>query len=514
MSRANTEYKKSPIFTRDEFEKEWKLLEKAAANSQTNGGSGTGDKPPAMKVKEAAKEQDQVKPTVTQTDTGDGKPSSGAAHFAHTPPVTTIRSEKPKKLDFSSSVKSSDGPSASPRKFEKSIESPRRANIRPREAEKNQSNESPTTTPRDKGEEKSPAPNHSSANKLRKEFSRKFTDIKLNLSSLSEKISSGRSSPPSSPASVGRVSPSKISPRKKVNNLLKDVPIDVRNQAAKIYLQLQEDPVYKKADGKRKSILLNAKMIGVLSDKEIAFDEKKLQALAADAEVRSKNMIIDTEVDLTDLEFSDFYSRAADGAFMKPWSYDSSDITDPNGKPMGDKTKAKPTFIRDFRNSVYKIKDENGSMNTITSIEEFLDFFASNNTKDMGMMVSNVASQNLGMFLKNALFRRVDKGGQYQSILRLADGTPIQPLGNFKATYVLSRSSSGNIIIDYEAYCDSKTGKGGLRATKLKENPQTIEIGDNASITIKTRLIFTPDGEWSIDDPHVNAEFWNTEKES
>ena len=512
MSTSKAEQRKSASFTVEEFEKEWSALEQAAKGVPSKETSETVGKAPVMKVKDQEKEQ--VRPTVTQTDTGDGKQSSGSADFAHTPPVTNSRSENPKKLNFSSSVKSSDGPSNSPRKFETSIESPRRGKISHREAEKTPSNESPTTTPRGRWEEKSQTPNKSSAHKLRKEVSRKFTDIKLNLSGLSEKISTGRSSPPSSPGSAGRVSPSKISPRKKPSNQLKDVPVEVRNQAAKAYLKLQQDPVYQKADAKRKSILLNAKMIGVLSDKEIAFDEKKLQALAVDAEARSKNMIVDTRVDLTDPEFADFYSDAADAAFMKPWSKDSSDITDPNGKLMGDKTKVKPTFIRDFRNSVYQQKEKNGSIRTIASIDEFLDFFASDNNEEMGMMVSNVASQNMGVFFKNVLFRRQGKDGQCQSILRLADGTPIQPLANFKAKYVLSRDSAGNIIIDYESYCDSKTGKGGLRATKVQENPQNIEVGDHASITIKTRVTFAPDGEWSIDDPHVYAEFWNTEKES
>lgn len=512
MSRADNDNRKSKKFTFEDFEKEWSALEqaaKAATSSETNG---TGNKAPAMKVK--AQEKEQVRPTVTQTDTGDGNRNSGAAEFTHTPPVTTSRSEKPKKLDFSSTVKSSDGPSTSPRKIDKSFESPRRGNITHREAEKIPSNESPSTTPRGRGDEKSPIPNNSSARKFRKEVSRKFADIKLNLSGVSEKISTARISPPSSPGSSGRVSPSKISPRKKISNLLKDVPVEARNQAAKAYLKLQQDPVYQKADAKRKSILLNAKMIGVLSDKKIALDGKKPQALAVDAEARSKNMIVDMEVDLTDPKFADFYSNAADAAFMKPWSKDSSDITDPNGRPMGDKTKVKPTFIRDFRNSVYQQKEKNGSIRTIASIEEFLDFFASDDNQEMGMMVSNVASQNLGVFFKNVLFRRQDKDGQCQSILRLADGTPIQPLANFKAKYVLSRDSAGNIIIDYESHCDSSTGKGELRATKVQGNPQTIEVGDHASITIKTRVTFAPDGEWSIDDPHVYAEFWNTEKES
>ena len=116
------------------------------------------------------------------------------------------------------------------------------------------------------------------------------------------------------------------------------------------------------------------------------------------------------------------------------------------------------------------------------------------------------------MFFKNVLFRREDENGECQSILRLTDGTPIQPLSNFKATYILSRDSKGNVIIDYELHCDSSTGKSKLRANTIVDNPQTIEIAENANLTIKSTVVIEPDGEWSIDNPHVYAEFWNLKK--
>ena len=98
MSRADNDNRKSKKFTFEDFEKEWSALEqaaKAATSSETNG---TGNKAPAMKVK--AQEKEQVRPTVTQTDTGDGKRNSGAAEFTHTQLIATSRPEKPKKFDF------------------------------------------------------------------------------------------------------------------------------------------------------------------------------------------------------------------------------------------------------------------------------------------------------------------------------------------------------------------------------------------------------------------------------
>ncbi len=179
---------------------------------------------------------------------------------------------------------------------------------------------------------------------------------------------------------------------------------------------------------------------------------------------------------------------------------------------MGDRTKAKETCMRDFRNSTYKIKEGNRSEKNISSIEEFLNFFDSHENKNIGMVVSNIASENIGLFLKNSLFRREDKNGNCQSVLRLVDDTPIAPLANFKAVYVLSRDSKHNVILDYESHCDSKTGKGQLMVDTAVENSQRIVISDDANITIKTRVIIEPSGEWSIENPYVYAEFWNIPK--
>lgn len=512
MSTSKTGDRKSASFTREEFEKQWSELTKSVAESKHESASGADKKTPVMKTRE--KEKEPVIPTVTQTDTGDTPRLLIPDGLTHTPPTATPRSKKiPRQLNFASDVKFSDGASQSPRKLEKLTESPRRTHITPRKAEQSQASESPEVTPRGRDEKKLSAAHQSPAGKFRKQASRKFADMKLNLSGLSEKLSANRHSPSPSPGSSGRISPSKISPRKKTSHVLKDVSVKVRNQIAKAYLKLQEDAIYAGASEKRKSILLNAKMIGVLAENNIAIDEKKLQALAADAEIRSKNLLVDRDVDLTDPEYSDFCRQAADAAFVKPWNHDASDISDPNGKPMGDRTTAKPTFIRDFRNSVYQIKEKDGAVRTIASIDEFLAFFSSHENKDIGMIVSNIASQNLGIFLKNVLFRRQDSNGQYQSVLRLSDGTPLQPLANFKATYTLSKDSNNNVIIDYESHCDQQTGRAGLRASKLQANPQNIAISEDAQMTINTRVVIAADGQWSIDDPHIYAEFWNTEKE-
>jgi hypothetical protein len=68
------------------------------------------------------------------------------------------------------------------------------------------------------------------------------------------------------------------------------------------------------------------------------------------------------------------------------------------------------------------------------------------------------------------------------------------------------------VIIDYELHCDSNAGKSKLSVKTIVDDPQTIEIGENANLTIKSRVVIEPDGEWSIDNPHVYAEFWNLRK--
>ena len=534
MSTSRAEQRKSANVKQESFEQEWAKRAEAASKAETK------QKPSVPKLElrsvtdpgSVAKTQEKSAwqahtsvpslglsttttqtVTTTQTDTIDHTQS-----ISHSAPVVTPR----KQLRFASG---SDAISDSPReknspRSEKTTDSPRRNQVRSKESSRglkvsgssaiSTPPASPAVTPREKNEVESPR--SLKAAQLRKNVSKKFSKVALDLSKIGEKITTERHSPPSSPGSAGRVSPSKTTPRKKESAFIKSLPFTVRNLAAKCFIELQKQEVFVNAGSAKKTIMLNARLIGVLADHGINYKQEEVGLLATDAKNRSKNLVINTEVDLNNPEYASFYEAAADAAFMKPWAKDSSDISDINGNPMGDRTKAKETFIRDFANSTYKFKGQNGSDKDISSIEEFLKFFEAHENKNIGMIVSNIASQNLGMFLKNSLFMRRDKNGNSQSVLRLIDDTPINPLANFKAVYVLSMDSRGNIVIDYQSHCDSKTGKGGLRATTLAENAQRIDIGDDANITINTRVVIEPSGEWSIENPHVQAEFWNVKK--
>ncbi len=514
MSTSKASHRKSASFAIEEFDKQWDELTKSAALAKTGQISSAEKKAPVMKVREKSLESDQLMRTVTQTDTGDStKPLTEKKVFVYASAPTTPRSDNCRQVTYASDVVFQAHGSASPRQEGKFLDAVKDRNITQRNTEKSLSSESSIITPRSREAEKSSSTQKTRVEKFEKRVSRKFADIKLDLSELSRKLALELNTPPSSPVSTSKTPTSKPSPRKKISPLLKDVPADIRNKIAEAYVQLCDTPAYTSAGEIKKGIFFNAKMIGILSEHQIKFDEKKLQALSDDVKIRSINLRVDQDIDFSDTEYSDFYHQAADSAFMKPWANDSADISDVNGQRTGDPTKTKRTFIRDFRNSVYKIKERDGSIRKISSIDEFLDFFSSHQNKDIGMIVSNIASQNLAIFLKNVLFRRTDKNGQTQSILRLSDGTSIQPRANFKATYILSKDADDNVVIDYECHCDKNTGKGVMTAATIEENSRSIRMTDSASMTITTRVQVAPDGSWSIDDPHVKAMFWNIEKE-
>lgn len=538
MSTPRSDQRKSASFKQESFEQEWQKLAESAKVADAKrkpavpklelrdvNGS---DSPKKTQVQsawkssqsdrsaDAATTQPQTQTiTTTQTTT-----TTQTDPMAHTKPIITPK----KQTRFAPETSSDGGPSQekTSARSEKAVDSPRRTKILSREPVQSKRSgspsvsttttpsSSPAVTPREKDQFESPR--GLKANQFRKRISTKFSNVALDLSKINEKLSPRRNSPPPSPGSAGRVSPSKITPRKKESAFIKSLSYEVRNSAAKCFIKLQKEGNFQHPFSARERLVLNAGMIGVLSDYGIKYDLKNLEALAIDAENRSKNMVIDMEVDLSDPAYTSFNASAVDGAFLKTWIKDSSDVVDSNGKVMGDVTKARPTFIRDFKNSTYKIKEKDGSLTNISSIDNFLDFFSKHENKNIGKIVSNIASQNLGMFFKNVLFRRTDKNGECQSILRLADGTPIQPLSNLKATYILSRDSKGNVIIDYELHCDSNAGKSKLSVKTIVDDPQTIEIGENANLTIKSRVVIEPDGEWSIDNPHVYAEFWNLRK--
>lgn len=242
--------------------------------------------------------------TVTQTV---AQTTTQTTDLPHSEPVITPR----KQLRFASESGSDGGPGQEKKsaRSEKIVDSPRRQKIQSKGTPSSKQAESPSVsvssspmaspavTPREKNEIESPR--SLKAAQLRKNISKKFSKVALDLSKLGEKFTSDGSSPPSSPGSTGRASPSKMTPRKKESAFIKSLPCTVRNSAAKCLIKLKKEDDFINAGAARKKLMLNASLIGILSDHEINYDLKKLEALAADAENRSKNHSIDMEIDLT-----------------------------------------------------------------------------------------------------------------------------------------------------------------------------------------------------------------------
>lgn len=327
MSTPRSEQRKSANFKQESFEQEWAKFAEAARTAEAK------QKPSVPKLElrsvtdpgSAAKTQEKSAwqantsgpslslpttttqtatttqtTTTTQTDTTDYTQS-----MPHSAPVITPR----KQLRFASE---SDAISGSPReknspRSEKTTDSPRRNQIRPKASSRglkvsgssvtSTPSASPAVTPREKNDVESPR--SQKAAQLRKNISKKFSKVALDLSKLGEKIATERDSSPSSPGSAGRISPSKITPRKKESAFIKSLPLAVRNSAAKCLIELQKKDDFINAGATRKKLMLNAALIGIFSDHKINYDLKKLEALAADAENRSKNHSIDMEIDLT-----------------------------------------------------------------------------------------------------------------------------------------------------------------------------------------------------------------------
>lgn len=169
----------------------------------------------------------------------------------------------------------------------------------------------------------------------------------------------------------------------------------------------------------------------------------------------------------------------------------------------------KPTFARDFKNSSYEIKNSDGSLRKISTIEEFIEFIGNGNEGNLPMVVSNIASQNFGNFLKNVLFLRENKEKISQSILCLDDGTPVMPLAIAKAKYTLSKNSDGKIVIDYEWNASQEiNGEKEMRVKKMTGD-QSQSLVKDATLNIKVNIEINADGRWYINNPHVIAENWN-----
>ena len=379
----------------------------------------------------------------------------------------------------------------------------------------------PAATPRTVGLAKDDSSSESSSHsktksprttQFRKTVSRGASKAALAIGKFGEKIvsqvSSVSTSTPATPKSSGRNSPEVQSSTRssgKSNPYPENTP-SIKNPAARSLLTLESDEGYKNSGDTRKKFMLHSELIKVLMDNNIEINAPRLKFLQKEAVERSVYTVVDQIIDLADPQYLDLVNRVVDGAFIKTWDRDNSTFDDSELKKY--LQFVQPSFARDFSHSNYEIKNSDGSIKKLNSIDEFIEFIGPGSEGNLPKVVSNIASQNLGLFLKPVLFFREQKGKIPESVLHLDDGTPIRPNVNFRQKYTFSKNDDGKIIIDYESNALKEFQIGKPMKIAKNNGGLALDVND-ATIKIKVRIEVNPDGRWYINNPHVVAENWN-----
>lgn len=342
---------------------------------------------------------------------------------------------------------------------------------------------------------------------LRKKINKGFSKAAINIGKFGEKLSSQVSSISTStlttPKSSGRSSPKNSSPQKE--DVLSFLTIKEKNDIA-IAINQFEAGIDAALSPARKKMLLHAKLMELVPDRTKLTNLSVLDVLMADVKKRYSVALIDKEIDLADPWYLEWVNGAADGAFIKTWDKDNATVDDSELKKYLEFVQ--PSFARDFKFSNYEIRNSNGSIKKLSSIDEFIQFVGAGSEGNLPMVVSHIANQNLGMFLKPILFFRNHKGQIPESVLHLDDGTPIRPSVNFRQKYILSKNSDGKIIIDYESNASKEFQKEKPMMAYKNSDGSSMDVVD-AKLNIKVRIEVNADGRWHINNPHIVAENWN-----
>ncbi len=329
-------------------------------------------------------------------------------------------------------------------------------------------------------------------------FTKSISDFAQNISPRGHRSQAEKSSPPK------QSSPGRADPR------LAGLTIDERQDIAIEMAKYCQTDAYRNAIPAQQSLQFDAKLTNLLKSYPDFQGDGKLKLLNAEIAWRMKYAVIDTVVDLNDPEFVKFVENAAGAAFMKPWDHENVDGKDPvTGLSRKNADTLKRTFLRDFDHSNYFAKKSDGTLEKIIDSDQFIALVGPGENGELAKIVSNIASQNLGNFLKNILFLRTDSSNISQSILRLHDETPIMPLATLRANYVFEKDAAGRIILDYESNASNEiNGAKPLSVRRMTGDNATAGIAD-ASLNIKVRVVIEPSGDWSIGNPLVRAEGWN-----
>ena len=231
--------------------------------------------------------------------------------------------------------------------------------------------------------------------------------------------------------------------------------------------------------------------------------------LALEAERRSRNYEVAWSIDLADKEADPFVSKVFAGTI--------EDIrkNETVSKTAGQRIDVTATFQRDFKNSVYEFEGEDGTVGKLASIDDFVAFVGDPMKSGLPALVSHYACQNLGMFIKNLLFAKVDDKGNPQSVLTLFDGRSLTISLSPKATYRLKKAADGTITLSYRSAIDTAgaAAQGKLTAQLLRVDKAGI-VGkgvliEDAQATTTLDIVFHPDGSTRMGKLEFNARGWN-----
>lgn len=231
--------------------------------------------------------------------------------------------------------------------------------------------------------------------------------------------------------------------------------------------------------------------------------------LALDAERRSRNYEVAWSIDLADKEADPFVSKVFAGTI------EDTRKNETVSKTAGQRTDVTATFQRDFKNSVYEVEREDGTVGKLASIDDFVAFVGDPMKSGLPAQVSHYACQNLGMFIKNLLFTRVDDKGNPQSVLTLFDGTSLTISLSPKATYRFKKAADGTITLSYRSTVDTTgaAAQGKLTAQLLRvEQAGIVGKGvliEDAQATTTLDIVFHPDGSTRMGKLEFNARGWN-----
>ncbi len=231
--------------------------------------------------------------------------------------------------------------------------------------------------------------------------------------------------------------------------------------------------------------------------------------LALDAERRSRNYEVAWSIDLADKDADPFVSKVFAGTI------EDTRKNETVSKTAGQRTDVTATFQRDFKNSVYEVEREDGTVGKLASIDDFVAFVGDPMKSGLPAQVSHYACQNLGMFVKNLLFTRVDDKGNPQSVLTLFDGTSLTISLSPKATYRFKKAADGTITLSYRSTVDTTgaAAQGKLTAQLLRvEQAGIVGKGvliEDAQATTTVDIVFHPDGSTRMGKLEFNARGWN-----